>query len=506
MTSTFATVGVVGLGTMGAGIAECFARAGISVIGVEAGPEALARGRGHLEDSTGRALAKGRLTEAVREEILGRVTLTTSLEDLADADLVIEAVPEVMDFKRAIFTDLDRICKPSAVLATNTSSLSVTAIAATTTRPGRVIGMHFFNPAPVMRLVEVIRTMVTDQGLAEEVADLARRLGKTPVTVGDRAGFVVNRLLLPYLNHAAVLLENGVAARDDIDTAMRLGAGLPMGPFALLDLIGLDTSYEVLGVLFQESRDRRHAPAPILRELITAGLLGRKAGEGFHGPAGVPGSAGSAGSAGASGAVRDAAPSVDEPSVKRVAVLGEGGDAFAARLAAEGLTIAPVEEAEAVVALSSVPVVELAPRLPYPERLVGLHLVGEEVAEVASTVLTDPEVARAVHGLVRAVGRVPVPCRDRAEFVVDALLYPYLNDAVRMYDSGYATREDIDVAMRLGCGYRQGPFETIDALGLETVRDGLRALYAEYREPFLAPAPLLEQLVAAGARSFRDLP
>ncbi|WP_030906513.1 3-hydroxyacyl-CoA dehydrogenase family protein [Streptosporangium amethystogenes] len=488
MRGSFETVGVVGLGTMGAGIAECFARAGIAVIGVEAGPEALTRGRGHLEGSTGRAVAKGRLSEAERSEILGRVTLTTSLEDLADADLVIEAVPEVMDFKRALFTDLDRICKPSTVFATNTSSLSVTAIAATTGRPGRVIGMHFFNPAPVMRLVEVIHTLVTDDGLADEVADLAHRLGKTPVTVGDRAGFVVNRLLLPYLNHAAVLLENGVATRDDIDTAMRLGAGLPMGPFALLDLIGLDTSYEVMNVLFKESPDRRHAAAPILRERVSAGLLGRKAGGGFH------------------RASEPVAPTADEPSVGLVAVLGEGGDAFAARLSAAGLKIVPVEDAEVVVALSSVPVVELAPGLPHPERLVGLHLVGDQVAEVASTALTGPEVARAAGGLVRLVGLVPVPCRDRAEFVVDALLYPYLNDAVRMYDSGYATRDDIDNAMRLGCGYPAGPFEMLDELGLETVRDGLRALYAEYREPFLAPAPLLEQLVAAGVRSFRDLP
>ncbi|GAA0844897.1 3-hydroxyacyl-CoA dehydrogenase family protein [Streptosporangium amethystogenes subsp. fukuiense] len=488
MAGSFETVGVVGLGTMGAGIAECFARAGIAVIGVEAGPEALTRGRGHLEDSTGRAVAKGRLSEAERSEILGRVTLTVSLEDLADADLVIEAVPEVMDFKRALFTDLDRICKPSAVLATNTSSLSVTEIAATTGRPGRVIGMHFFNPAPVMRLVEVIHTLITDDGLAGEVADLARRLGKTPVTVGDRAGFVVNRLLLPYLNHAAVLLENGVATRDGIDTAMRLGAGLPMGPFALLDLIGLDTSYEVLSVLFRESHDRRHAAAPILRERVAAGLLGRKSGGGFH------------------RASEPVAPTADEPSACLVAVLGEGGDAFAARLSAAGLKSVPVEDAEVVVALSSVPVVELAPGLPHPERLVGLHLVGDQVAEVASTALTGPEVARAAEGLVRLVGLVPVPCRDRAEFVVDALLYPYLNDAVRMYDSGYATRDDIDTAMRLGCGYQTGPFEKLDELGLETVRDGLRALYAEYREPFLAPAPLLEQLVAAGVRSFRDLP
>ncbi|WP_271216585.1 3-hydroxyacyl-CoA dehydrogenase family protein [Streptosporangium carneum] len=489
MTRSFEKVGVVGLGTMGAGIAEVFARAGLAVVGVEADPDALERGRGHLEASTGRAVAKGRLSEAEQAEILGRVTLTTSLEDLADADLVVEAIPEVMDFKRSLFTDLDRICKPSAVLATNTSSLSVTGIAATTTRPGQVVGMHFFNPAPIMKLVEVIHTVVTEDGLADEIAALARRLGKTPVSVGDRAGFVVNRLLLTYLNHAAVLLENGLATRDGIDAAMRLGVGLPMGPFALLDLIGLDTSYEVMCVLFQESRDRRHAPAPILRELVTAGLLGRKSGGGFY-DGDEPASSRADG----------------KPSVSSVAVLGEGADEFAARLADAGFKPGYADDADVVVALSHTPVIELAAQLPHPSRLVGLHLVGDKVAEVASTVLTSPDATRAVEGLVRIVGRTPVLCKDRAEFVVDALLYPYLNDAVRMYDSGYAGIEDIDAAMRLGCGYPAGPFEMLDALGLETVRDGLRALYAEYRDPAFAPAPLLDQLVTAGVRSIRDLP
>lgn len=487
MTRSFEKVGIVGLGTMGAGIAEVFARAGLTVIGVEADPAALERGRGHLEGSTGRAVAKGRLTEAGRAEILGRVALTTSLEDLADVDLVIEAVPEVMDFKRALFTDLDRICKPSAVLATNTSSLSVTEIAAITSRPGQVVGMHFFNPAPVMKLVEVIHTVTTGKGLAEEVAALARRIGKTPVSVGDRAGFVVNRLLLTYLNHAAVLLENGLATRDGIDAAMRLGVGLPMGPFALLDLIGLDTSYEIMRVLFQETRDRRHAPAPILRELVGAGLLGRKAGCGFYDGDGPPSHA------------------VGKPSVNSVALLGEGAEEFAARLSAAGFKVEFGDDADVVIALSHTPVIELAAHLPHPHRLVGLHLVGEKVAEVASTVLTSPETTRAVEGLVRIVGRTPVLCKDRAEFVVDALLYPYLNDAVRMYDSGYAGMDDIDAAMKLGCGYPAGPFEMLDTLGLETVRDGLRALYTEYRDPSLAPAPLLDKLVAAGVRSIRDL-
>jgi 3-hydroxybutyryl-CoA dehydrogenase len=499
MANTFETVGVVGLGTMGAGIAEVFARAGIAVVGVETDPGALERGRGHLEGSTGRALERGRLTEAGRAEILGRVAFTTSLEDLSDCDLVIEAIPEVMDFKRALFTDLDRVCKPSAVLATNTSSLSVTAIAATTTRPGRVVGMHFFNPAPVMRLVEVVRTVTTEDGLAEEVAGLARRLGKTPVTVADRAGFVVNRLLLPYLNHAAVLLEHGLSTRDDIDTAMRLGAGFPMGPFALLDLIGLDTSHEICEALFRESRERRHAPAPVLRELVTAGLLGRKSGRGFHGEE------------------PPANPSSEEkPSASTVAVVGGtagngtgagdgAAEAFAERLSAAGFKTTAVEDADLVVAVSRTPVIEQAVRLPHPERLVGLNLVGDQVAEVASTALTSPGAAQVARGLLCILGRTPVSCRDRAGFVVGALLHPHLNDAVRMYESGYASMEDIDTAMRLGCGYPAGPFEMLDRLGLETVRDGLRALYAEYRDPSFAPAPLLDQLVTAGVRSIRDL-
>ncbi|MEZ0073963.1 3-hydroxyacyl-CoA dehydrogenase family protein [Planotetraspora sp. GP83] len=499
MARTFETVGVVGLGTMGAGIAEVFARAGLSVIGVEADEAALARGRDHLEGSTGRAVARGKLTTERQQEILGRITLTTSREDLADADLVIEAIPEVMEFKRGLFADLDRICKPSAVLATNTSSLSVTAIAATTSRPAQVIGMHFFNPAPIMKLVEVIHTVVTEDGLAADIADLARRLGKTPVTVGDRAGFVVNRLLLSYLNHACGLVESRLSTRDDIDAAMKLGVRFPMGPFTLLDLIGLDTSYEVCEVLFRESRDRRHAPAPVLRELVTAGLLGRKTGRGFY-----PYAEGTA----------PTHETAARSAVSMVGIVGDGQDAAAllARFDAAGFKavvaetsdLTPVAGADVVIALSDTPVVELAVRLPHPERLVGLHLVGDGVAEIASTVLTSDEAAAAAYDLMKVIGRAPVRCRDRAGLVVNALLYPYLNDAVRMLESGYSTVEDIDNAMRLGCGYPAGPFEMLDAIGLEKVRDGLRALYAEYREPSFAPAPLLDQLVTAGVPSIRE--
>ncbi|MEV0379071.1 3-hydroxybutyryl-CoA dehydrogenase [Nonomuraea sp. NPDC050643] len=489
----FERVGVVGLGTMGAGIAEVFARARLRVIGVEADAEALARGRGHLERSTGRAVDKGKLTADERDEILGRVTLTTSRTDLRDADLVVEAIPEILDYKVSLFKDLDGICKPETVLATNTSSLSVTAVAAATGRPGRVVGMHFFNPAPVMRLVEVVGTVVTEPGVVREIAELAGRLGKTAVAVGDRAGFVVNRLLLPYLNHATALMEQGVAGRDDIDAAMRLGVGLPMGPFALLDLIGLDTAYEVMGVLFDETRDRRHAPSPLLRELVTAGLLGRKSGRGFYG--------------------EEPARAEDRQRSEVVAfdVTGPGADELVERLSAAGFKRSADADADAdagagaagvVLRLADRPVIEHAVRLRDPATMVGVHLVGDRVAELATTVLTSDEAARAAADLVTVAGLVPVPCKDRAGFVVDALLFPYLNDAVRMHDAGYASIDDIDAAMRLGCGYLAGPFETLESLGLARVRDGLRALYAEYREPSFAPAPLLDQLVTAGASEF----
>ncbi|HEY8481025.1 MAG TPA: 3-hydroxyacyl-CoA dehydrogenase family protein, partial [Spirillospora sp.] len=232
---SFSRVGVVGLGTMGAGIAEVLARGGLAVVGIEVNREALERGRGHLENSTARAVKRGRLTEEARTQILDRLTLSTDFADLGDCDLVIEAVPERLDLKRTVFAELDRVCRDDAVLATNTSSLSVTEIAVSTGRPAKVVGVHFFNPAPVMKLVEVITTVLTEPDAVSRVAALVEDLGKTPVTIGDRAGFVANRLLFGYLNQAASMLESGHATRDDIDTAMTTGAKLPMGPFTLMD-------------------------------------------------------------------------------------------------------------------------------------------------------------------------------------------------------------------------------------------------------------------------------
>src|SRR3954470_13165576 len=282
MARKFSKVGVVGLGTMGSGIAEVLARSGLEVIGVEVDEAGLERGRAHLEHSTARALSRGKLTEDERAKVLKRISFTTPLSDLADVELVVEAIPERLDLKRQTFGELDKICHPDTILATNTSSLSVTEIAVSTQRPGRVLGMHWFNPAPVMGLVEVVKTVVTEPSVVDDVEALIERVSKTDVTAGDRAGFIANALLFGYLNHAVTLYESGYATREDIDAAMRFGCGPPMGPLALLDLIGLDSAYEILDTMYHQSRDHLHAPAPILKQLVTAGFLGRKTGRGFY--------------------------------------------------------------------------------------------------------------------------------------------------------------------------------------------------------------------------------
>ncbi|GHC94233.1 hypothetical protein GCM10007079_44530 [Nocardiopsis terrae] len=282
MVQEFDKVGVVGLGTMGAGIAEVFARAGFNVVGVEIDQAALDRGRGHVDKSLSRAVSKGKLTEEERAAIDARLTFSTSREELADADFVVEAVPERMDIKRDVFGDLDRICAPGTILATNTSSLSVTEIAALTDRPEKVVGLHFFNPAPVMKLAEVITTVSTSAETTDIVTEVAKRIGKTPVAVGDRGGFVANALLVPYINDAIRLYERRIATREEIDESVKKAAGLPMGPLTLADMIGLDVCLAVMDVLWDEFRDPRYVASPLLRRMVAAGHLGRKAGQGFY--------------------------------------------------------------------------------------------------------------------------------------------------------------------------------------------------------------------------------
>ncbi|MDQ7857283.1 MAG: 3-hydroxybutyryl-CoA dehydrogenase [Armatimonadota bacterium] len=275
-------VGVVGCGLMGSGIAEVVARAGYDVVVRELSAELLERGLGRIDASMRRAVERGKLDEAARDAARARIRGTTALEDLAGVDLVIEAVIERMDEKKAVLGALDRIVAPGVVLASNTSSLSITEMAAATRRPDRVVGLHFFNPVPVMPLVEIVRGLATAEEVVAAMREFAGRLGKTVVVARDTPGFIVNRLLIPYLLDAIRVLELGVASREDIDTAITLGLGHPMGPLTLLDFVGLDTTYYIAEAMFQEFKDSRYAPPPLLKQMVLAGWWGRKSGRGFY--------------------------------------------------------------------------------------------------------------------------------------------------------------------------------------------------------------------------------
>ena len=589
MAREFHKVGVVGLGTMGAGIVEVFARHGLDVTAVEIDDTALSRGRGHVEQSTERAVSRGKLAEADRDALFERINWVSDMQSLADADLVVEAVPEQLELKRSVFGALDTICGPDTILASNTSSLSITEIAVSTSRPGKVIGLHFFNPAPVMKLVEVVRTVVTEPEVVEDIEAFAQSLDKIDVTIGDRAGFIANALLFGYLNHAAALYESNYASREDIDAAMRLGCGLPMGPLALLDLIGLDTAYEILDTMYKQTRDRLHAPTPLFRQMITAGLLGRKSGRGIYSydrrdspvvvddertpgatesdvPARSISSVGVVGSGTmATGIIEvfakggydvvfvarsdDKAAKVLatltrslEKAVQRGKLSEADRDAALARItpsasldALSGVDLvleAVVEDLGVKQALfsnldeickpgavlatttSSLPVIECAAATNRPADVIGMHFFNPaavmKLVEVVSTVSTAADVEATVLQVTAKIGKHAVRCGDRAGFIVNALLFPYLNDAVRMLEAHYATADDIDSAMKLGCGYPMGPFALLDVVGLDVSLAIERVLYLEFREPGFAPAPLLEHLVTAGrlgrktGQGFRD--
>ena len=577
MAREFTTVGVVGLGTMGAGICEVFARHGLEVIAVERGDDALQHGIGHVESSTSRAVKRGKLTEEDKQAIFDRITFTTDLNEVAACHLVVEAVPEKLELKQQIFAELDRITAPDAILATNTSSLSVTEISVATHRPAQVVGMHFFNPAPVLKLVEVIRTVVTDTQVIDDVKALAERLGKVPVVVGDKAGFIANALLFGYLNHAVSMFDQRYASREDIDAAMKLGCGLPMGPLALLDLIGLDTAYEILDTMYKQTRDRLHAPSPLIKQMVTAGLKGRKTGAGFYtyetpdSPVVVPDAqsndvdgnselarevqrVGVIGSgtmavgiaevfakAGydvvlrARGAeqIAKARQSI-ERSLEKAVVRGKISEAdrdaallrFAGSTSFDDLTDcdliveATVEELTVKQAIfetideiakpgailatttSSLPVVEIAAVTHRMADVVGMHFFNPapvmKLVEVVRTVNTSASTVATIRAVCERIGKHPVTCGDRAGFIVNALLFPYLNDAVRMLEAHYATSDDIDNAMKVGCGYPMGPFELLDVVGLDVALAIQQTLYREFREPGFAPTPLLEHLVTAG--------
>ena len=276
------TVGVIGCGLMGSGISEVVARAGQTAVVLETSDELVERGRRRIETSTLRAVERGRLDAEERAAVLGRISLTTDVQDLADVDLVIEAATEDHDTKVGMFRRLDEVTKPEVILASNTSSIPIADLGAATSRPDKVLGMHFFNPVPVMGLIELVRAISSSDDTMAFGRAYGVVLGKTTVESRDRAGFIVNALLIPYLNGAIRMLEDGFATREDIDTAVHLGLNHPMGPLQLIDLIGLDTHLFIANVLFEEFKEPTFAPPPLLRRMVTAGRLGRKVGRGFY--------------------------------------------------------------------------------------------------------------------------------------------------------------------------------------------------------------------------------
>ncbi len=279
---TIRKVGVLGAGLMGSGIAEVSARAGYETLVREVSEELAGKGIARVEASIAKAVERQKMAAADGDAARRRLSTTTRLADLSDCDLIIEAIVENLEVKKETFGDLDRLCKPETIFCSNTSSLTITEMSAATRRPDRFAGLHFFNPVPVMKLVEVVRTIATSEETVETVFAFAESLGKEPIRARDNSGFVVNRLLIPYLLDAVRALEEGVGTAEDIDRGMELGCGYPMGPFKLLDFVGLDTTYAIAEIMFQEYREKRFAPPPLLKRLVLAGRYGRKSGRGFY--------------------------------------------------------------------------------------------------------------------------------------------------------------------------------------------------------------------------------
>lgn len=550
----FGTAAVVGLGTVGSALARALARAGVPVIALDLDAQAPDRG-GVMPD---------------------RVLLTTRPEDLASADLVIEAVPERMNAKCELARRMSKVCSPNSVFVTTTTALAVSEIAVAAGRISRTVGIHLGGSMSDGAAVEMVCTPFTDPAVKDDVRRLLRDLSWTPVDVGDRPGFIGGALVMGYLNAAAAMYEQGYASRDDIDTAMMLGCGLPRGPLAQLDLMGLDVAIDTLDSLFERSGDRRYLPAPILRHMVSAGLLGRKRGRGFY-PYRTDGT-GAAGEAVA--APRRPSTTTARP-VRRVGIVGTGTMAVGiaqvcaqagyptvmagrtetkvkdaigrierslSRLVQKGITTS-AEAADSMARLSgscdftsladcdlaieavvedltvkrrifaeldkvcragavlstttsSLPVIECAVSTNRPEDVIGLHFFNPanrmKLVEVVRTVLTSDDAIATAHHACACLGKHGVDCGDRSGFIVNALLFPYLNQAAAMLHDGYATDDDIETVMRHGWGYPMGPIRLLDTVGLDVSVAILHRLYETFRDPVLIPANSLDQLVLAG--------
>jgi 3-hydroxybutyryl-CoA dehydrogenase len=514
-------IGVIGAGTMGSGIAQVAAVAGLDVRLYDVSEVALQRGLTSVQTSLERFVRSGRLGQDGAAAALARIQSTLELSDLADVQCVIEAASEDLELKRRLFAQLDQLCAPTALLASNTSSLSITAMAAATSRPERVVGMHFFNPPPMMALVEVVRAEQSALESVEAAVALTRRLGKTAVVVADTPAFVVNRVARPFPLEALRILGEGLADVSTIDRVMRLG-GFKMGPFELMDLVGIDIGYAVTQALYEQMFwDPRYRPHSIQRQMVSANRLGRKTGRGFYdyslgvqgspppasvaslpvGPIAVLGDGQLAealrGLAGAAGLEL-----ADDPRPARLIVLASEGYLEVRRLALRNAL--DQAHSDAMVLAHCVPytVTEIASTLRRTECVAGFAVVGNPtrtvLVEIAGGVNSDDAAVAAGMAFFGALGKEAVRVGDGPGMVFGRILSMIANEAASALDDGVASAEDIDTALKLGVAYPRGPLEWADELGLDFVLQTVRTLQADYGEDRYRPAIRLRRLVQAG--------
>jgi 3-hydroxybutyryl-CoA dehydrogenase len=481
---------------MGSGIAQVAAQAGLDVLLYDVADEPLVAGVTRIRSGLSRLVQRGKLTAEEQAAIEGRVSTTKTLGDFLDIEFIIEAAPEVMELKKEIFQKLDHICGRSTILATNTSSLSVTEIAELTYRPDRVCGMHFFNPVPLMKLVEVVRGARTSEETAHRTTELAVLLGKTAVQAKDTPGFIVNRVARPFPGEALRLLGEGVASPRQIDRASRLGAGFRMGPFELMDLVGMDINYAVNRSVFEQFFfEPRFRPHPLQAQMVKANRLGRKTSAGWYryeGEQTVDGP--------------ERALFYGNPGPRPDVTLHIIGDVTCANMAQEAglsLTDDPATADLVLVEASCQTTTDLAAALPDPARVVGFGgipaVARRQLVEVAPGIRTAPEATELAVTVFHALGRDTEVIQDGPGLIVPRLVACLANEAAFALMEGVASAPDIDTAMRLGVNYPRGPLEWAEEIGLDNVLGILEHLQRFTGEDRYRPCPLLRKLVMAGA-------
>jgi len=513
-------IGVVGAGTMGAGIAQVAGQSGFTVTLFDVTTEQMEAGLSRIRHGLDHLLQRGRMSPQEREDALSRLKLTETLVGLSQADLVIEAAPEVLDLKLRIFGELDQICRPDALLATNTSSLSVTEIGSALRDPARLAGMHFFNPVPAMKLVEVIRGARTSEETAAALTALAVRLGKTPVQAKDTPGFIVNRVARPFPGEALRLLGENVASVRQIDRILRLGGGFRMGPFELMDLVGMDVNFAVNRSVFEQFfGDPRFRPHPLQARMVKANLLGRKTGAGWYryengqavdgpAPAVYPHQPGPR-PAGLTTACVEGDEALQNLAKETGYTIVAGPEEADLVVAGHGATPPPQvrENALVLVEASAAVVTEVAAQSRNPGMVVGYggvpSVAERRLVELAAGVLTSPAACQAAVAFFQSLGRDVEIIHDGAGLVLPRVLACLINEAAYALAEGVASAADIDVAMRLGTNYPRGPLEWADALGPAVVLRILEGLERDTGDDRYRPCPLIRRLAAAGGR-FHD--